>query len=452
MEKYLETLLSQIRCKKARPYIEAEIKGHIECQIEDNMSAGLSFEEAEKNAIEDMGDPVEVGVSLDRIHKPQVAWSMVVLVGMISIVGVMLHYFIGKEIMELIPLGQIHPLTARSNGNYFGGVLFGLVAMAVVYWIDYSVIAKYSRIIGTILLALGIFGTIFGYTVNGVSQLGIGGIQLTTLLMLYVPIYGAIIYKYRNTKWKGLILSILWLLAPVFIAFRMNNLYLAFVLYISMFSMLIIAVVDGWFLLPKKKSIFLLSVALVFSQVIGLVILYLSDLLLSDYQKARIHAFMHPGFDGNGVGYMSANLRNQHMNSVLIGGDGKEILSSGNNYTSDFILTYITGSYGKLAGMIVCVAMAVLITTVFVAMTKQKNRVGMLMGCGCGILLLVNGGINVLENLGYFPLSQTFMPFLSCGTNNIVLSYMLVGLVMSIYRYKNVYPKHLYVNHKLTNG
>lgn len=35
MEKYLEKLLLQIRCKKARPYIAEEIRGHIESQIED---------------------------------------------------------------------------------------------------------------------------------------------------------------------------------------------------------------------------------------------------------------------------------------------------------------------------------------------------------------------------------------------------------------------------------
>ena len=48
METYLEKLLSQIRCKKARPYIAEEIRDHIECQIEDNLSDGMSYEEAEK--------------------------------------------------------------------------------------------------------------------------------------------------------------------------------------------------------------------------------------------------------------------------------------------------------------------------------------------------------------------------------------------------------------------
>ena len=55
MEKYLEKLLLQIRCKKARPYIAEEIKGHIESQIEDNIADGMSYEEAEKNAENEVG-------------------------------------------------------------------------------------------------------------------------------------------------------------------------------------------------------------------------------------------------------------------------------------------------------------------------------------------------------------------------------------------------------------
>ena len=87
MEKYLEKLLLQIRCKKARPYIAEEIKGHIESQIEDNIADGMSYEEAEKNAVADMGDPVTVGISLDKIHKPQIAWKLLVIVGILSLLG-----------------------------------------------------------------------------------------------------------------------------------------------------------------------------------------------------------------------------------------------------------------------------------------------------------------------------------------------------------------------------
>lgn len=48
MEEYLEKLLAQIRCKKARPYIAEEIRGHIESQIEDNIVSGMTDQEAEK--------------------------------------------------------------------------------------------------------------------------------------------------------------------------------------------------------------------------------------------------------------------------------------------------------------------------------------------------------------------------------------------------------------------
>ena len=41
MDEYLKTLLEQIRCKKARPYVKKELQDHIEDQIEANMQAGI---------------------------------------------------------------------------------------------------------------------------------------------------------------------------------------------------------------------------------------------------------------------------------------------------------------------------------------------------------------------------------------------------------------------------
>ena len=62
METYLEKLLSQIRCKKARPYIAEEIRDHIECQIADNLSEGMTSEEAEKNAVLPADPALEVEI------------------------------------------------------------------------------------------------------------------------------------------------------------------------------------------------------------------------------------------------------------------------------------------------------------------------------------------------------------------------------------------------------
>lgn len=447
MEEYIEKLISQVRCKKARPYIEAEIRGHIEEQIEDNIDAGMNQEEAVKNAVADMGDPVATGIELDRIHKPQIAWSMLVIVGIVSLIGILIHFLLSRDINELAESGKYIPQSIYSYKNYYSGVIIGLALMLAIYFIDYSFIVKYSRIIGGVILFIGLVGVILGNNIYGVSTILNGKLQIVQLIMLYVPIYGAIMYKYRNTGLKGLMISVAWMLAPIIEAVLLPNIYLAFVLYVTMFPMLIIAVIDGWFTVPKKRAVISLCTAFALSPIVALGGLILSDGLLTGYQKARIHAWVHPGYESGEIGYMSHNLKEQIMNSIMIGSNsnGAEILGSGENYTSDFIFTYITGTYGILAGVLLCIAIATLIFMVFAAATKQKNRVGMLMGCGCGILLLVITGINILENVGLFPISQTFLPFISSGRYSIVLSYVLTGIVMSVYRYKDVYPRHFTV-------
>ena len=65
---YLELMTGQIRCKKMCPVIAKEVEDHIEDQKQAFMAEGMKEEEAEKAAVEEMGDPVEVGVEMDQIH------------------------------------------------------------------------------------------------------------------------------------------------------------------------------------------------------------------------------------------------------------------------------------------------------------------------------------------------------------------------------------------------
>ena len=78
MEKYLQTVLEQIRCKKAHELIRQEMEVHLEEQICDYMAEGMTREEATEAAVKDMGDPVETGVELDRIHRPKIEWQIVI--------------------------------------------------------------------------------------------------------------------------------------------------------------------------------------------------------------------------------------------------------------------------------------------------------------------------------------------------------------------------------------
>ena len=229
MEEYIEKLISQIRCKKARSYVADEIRGHMEDQIADNEELGMSREEAEKNAVLDMGDPVAVGVSMDRIHKPQISVKLLVIIGIFSLLGLAIQYSIFSKIDTA---SQEFGSYRASVIGYTGAVIAGLVLMFAIYFVDYTVIAKYSKIIGLCIMIAGlkIWTDFTGGIVNGQYRtISIGSIHLSViaLMMLYVPIYGAILYKYRGGRWAAFFKAVAWMLVPVWITFRQPSIVAA---------------------------------------------------------------------------------------------------------------------------------------------------------------------------------------------------------------------------------
>ena len=434
METYLEKLLSQIRCKKARPYIAEEIRDHIESQIADNLSEGMTYEEAEKNAVTDMGDPVEVGISLDRIHKPKIAWKLLVIVGILSLLGILIQQSILRQpgFQELETWRQ----------EVYRCIVIGFLLMCVIYFLDYTLIAKYSRFIGVFILILGglRLTSFFGVDINGVGNwIGFGRLRVavTSLMMFYVPIYGAILYKYRDGGVSALCRAILWLILPVFITSRIPSLGVAVIMMVSMLIELTVAVWKGWFQLPVKKTI--IGVWLFFAAVpaILLTVKYAFH-MLETYQEARIRSYLSHSGDAN---YMTATLHKFNENILLWGNSGKDVVGGLPEFNQDYIFSYILNSYGLLAGIFVAAILAALVLFMFGAAARQKNELGMVMGFGCGMIILLNISLNFAGMLGWIPLTSTFLPFLSVGRNNILLCYALVGIILSIYRYKDVYPK-----------
>ena len=442
METYLEKLLSQIRCKKARPYIAEEIRDHIECQIEDNLSKGMTYEEAEKNAVTDMGDPVEVGISLDRIHKPKIAWKLLVIVGILSLLGILLQQSIfsqpGYQDLEI----EMQQRYRYNVEGFASAVVIGFFLMCVIYFLDYTVIAKYSRFIGGVIIVLGGlrvagFG---GLDVDGIGNwIGFGRLRVsvTALMMFYVPIYGAILYKYRDGGVSALCRAILWLILPVFITSRIPSLGVAVIVMVSMLIELTAAIGKGWFQLPVKKTIIGVWLFFTAAPALLLTVKYAFHMLVP-YQEARIRSFFTASGDAN---YMTSMLHKFNQNILLWGNSGKNVVGVLPEFNQGYIFSYILNSYGLLAGIFVAALLAALVVFMFGTSVRQKNELGTVMGFGCGMIILLNISLNFAGMFGWIPLTSTFLPFLSYGRNSILLCYALVGIILSIYRYKDVYPK-----------
>lgn len=192
MDEYIRKLLEQVRFKQAHKGIEAEIRSHIEDQICDNISAGMDKDEAERAAVIDMGDPIEVGISMDKVHRPKIAWSVVIIADLIGIASIIVH-----ELLVYDASAHDARISVIGSPSFYQNVLAGMVAMIIIYMIDYTVIAKYAKIISFSMFLILPIGSL-GFTISGVHMyIGIGPVRFLTkaFMLLYAPLYGAIIYK-----------------------------------------------------------------------------------------------------------------------------------------------------------------------------------------------------------------------------------------------------------------
>ena len=151
-EEYIKTLTDQIRCKMARPEVAREIEDHIEDQTRAFMSEGMNRQEAESAALKDMGNPVDAGVELDKVHRPAMPWGMIVLIIVLSVAGYVFQYILNSRNIEAGGDGFF----ASHRQIWF--TVFGILVMIAVCFADYTRIAARARelMIGiTVLIVLG---------------------------------------------------------------------------------------------------------------------------------------------------------------------------------------------------------------------------------------------------------------------------------------------------------
>ena len=163
MNEYLSQVTDQIRCQKVHKAVRAELQAHLEDQAEAYESEGMSADEAMEKAVLEMGDPVETGVSLDRVHRPHMEWSTLLLVGVIGIFSVILYMFAPFDYNEDI-----------QNMSWYGMrqlvfTVAGYAVMLLVCRLDYSILDRFGTLAAGIVVALMLLATQFGLTVNGAT-------------------------------------------------------------------------------------------------------------------------------------------------------------------------------------------------------------------------------------------------------------------------------------------
>ena len=449
-EEYLHTLTEQIRCKMARGTIEQEINDHIEDQKAEFLGEGMSQAEAEEAAVREMGDPVEVGLEMDRIHRPTMAWGMIALIIGLSLAGYLLRSVMYQTALGIEQsVGETEELfwTGMSSSWHTSlelpALLLGLVLMIGICYMDYTRIAAYAKpilIAYQVLLLVGL--QVAGAQVNGstrylIMPFGLG-LNLIDLLWLTIPLFAAVLYSYRGQGYRAILKTIIWMIIPTyFLIIRSQSLIASMILEVVYCVVLAAAVYKGWFQVCKKAVL----------TGIGAVVVLIPVLLAGGlwcfgkaYQKERVAAILS-------IGDRAADFPRVNVIWEMISGSSafhgnpqfKELLTSVDG--SVHLLASVVAAYGILAGIVLVLCLVVLIFRFARISLNQKNQLGMVMGTGCTALFLIQAAVFILENLGGGGNMGIYCPFFGTGRSGMLTSYILLGLLLSICRYQKTAPE-----------
>lgn len=418
---YLTALTSQIRCRKARPLVEEELTAHIDDQMEALMAGGMNEEDAMKESIRQMGDPVEVGVEMDRIHRPRLDWKFLVFAGLLSIAGLFLQY-------EMSRLAAGAGFAAPSFARQLACTCIGIAVMAAVYFLDYTFIGKHAPALWALLTIFIAGASLLSPTVNGSHSY----MQLS--FYLYVPVFAGLLYRFRNRGVYGLAWCLFLFILTLALGVRFfQTLNTAFFCSLVFLIMITAGILKGWFQVPKKTTVFLLWAGWIL-----LPVFIVCVGALNSYQLERLRVFLSSPSARAEYDYVTGSILKLLSASRLTGGSGlptQEMLPS---MSMDYIFTFVVSCYGFLAGAALVLALLALIVKVFRLSARLTNQLGMMISLGCGCVFAVETVHYLLANCGFSPMAQTYLPFFSYGLRASLITYVFSGLLLSVYRYKDV--------------
>lgn len=416
MHDYLVTVSEQIRCKRAWPMIERELKNHIEDQKIDCMAEGMTEKEAEEEAVRQMGDPVETGVSLDQVHRPLMDWKLVVVVFLLGTAGLILQWMTYQQ-----PDSSYKAMEIWTQVKY---TVCGFVIMLVICLADYSIIGRYAAKIWKVvlviegLLALFHFMGYGGMWINGGFYSPISTIADCFLL----PAFGGMIWSYRRCGGRGIAKSAGWLaiVGVIFMLPFQNHAY-ALIIYGLCGVMLCVTVWEGWF--GRKRLVILLGVILLVAGGIA---------LLFWMEKSSF-----------GMAESSQIIRENVQNLAVMDKAGADLTGSELEWVrfdirGDFLWLYLFYSYGIFPVLLLTILAFIFLLFLFLAVFRQKNHLGFVVGLGCVCFIAIQMIWYLGMNCGIFPAGQGYMPFCTLGGANMAITYIYTGILLSIYRNSRV--------------
>ncbi len=435
-KEYTESVCRQLRWKKARPVIGREIGAHLCDQRDALMKSGMDEDTAAREAIRQMGNAVEIGMELDRVHRPKPQWGMLAATAALLMIGLLIRLFIFND---------------EDRSGLLSVRLFytavGIAVMLIAYFLDFSLLGKYPKTVYFSVVALSIAGFCVSYTVNGQSF-------YTQYITLLFPLsFSAIIFAARNKGYGGIILSGLAFTLLAFIAICVPSVSGLLLFAIAGMVLLNVAVYRRWFDVKRTHRFLLMLIP----AVLLIAAFFLFMRTRGDHLWNRLAVALNPSLDPNGTGYLGNMTRALLSGANLFGmGNVPEsyrtlLMEPIDLFQTDLILTALTSLLGWMAFAVIMIALLFFILKGFSLCFKQKSSLGLFVSLSIMITLTMQVLGYVLFNLGFQFSAPISLPLISFGNTATVVNLGLIGFMLSVFRTGDIVKDEpmAYKNNKL---
>lgn len=417
-KEYTELVCRQLRWEKARSVIEREIGTHLCDQCDALMKNGMDEDSATREAFRQMGDAVEIGTELDRVHRPKPAWELFALTALLALIGLFIKVFLTYD--SDAPWQPIYSTVA---------VLLGTGCMLGAYFLDFTIIGKWP-----FFIYFGALLTVVLLCVIPGQSILYGQYYYAQYVLLLFPLaFAALLYRLRGRKYVGLLLALAGVVLLSFCCFLVPSVTGLAITGLSALALVIVAVAGDWFSIGRARSFIFVGVA-----ALAATILLLLSIPADGNLATHISVAFDPWSDPMGMGWQDVSVRELIGGARFIGrgATGEYSVNAPRIIGIDttFLLTWLVHNVGWIAFIVVMAAFAAFLICGFRLCFKQKNMLGRLVSLAVMLTLALQTAFYVATNLGFGLIYSISLPLVSYGNTATVVNMALIGVMLSAFR------------------
>jgi cell division protein FtsW len=322
-------------------------------------------------------------------------------------------------------------------------IFIGILIMYATHLIPYNYFKGLSVIGLPIIIVLLLITSVQGNVIDGANanrwiKLPVVGLSFQpssmaiVILMVYTAFYLSKNYS-KEIKFSKSILP-LWLpISLVVLLILPSNFSTAIMIFLMILTLIFIGRYPIKYLFGMIFSgIFLLSFFILLSK-------NYPDMMPNriDTWANRIENYL--GAEGGEANYQINRAKSAIANGSIFGvGAGKSTMKNLlPQSTSDFIYAIITEEYGTIGAVSILLLYTWLLFRIIIVSYKSDTVFGQLLALGVGLPIIFQAYINMGVAVQLFPVTGQPLPLISTGGTSIWMTFMALGIVLSVSVNKN---------------